>query len=279
MFFIHPMNTAPPNPACKPAARCPRCSRETDEERLARYSSGLKRLAEIGLAFAEGLHQEFQVGTVEVQAQAAEPPGEAQSDSAAQPAAVPDRASRIELGRTFERVARSVRLAYLLEDKLIQDFAARAKEAAKDAAEQAVEKERLRRNATRRTVDRVVKEAIQAEAGDQSERNHLLGQLKLRLDQNDIYWDLATKPAEILIARLFRDLGLDPDWDRWQGEAWLNGDDYKVSDETPPVCPICGCTPASPAQRTEAPQEPGSADPPPSANPRAAGSGPPERSG
>jgi hypothetical protein len=209
----------------------PDCSRETDAERLARYSFALKRLAEIGLAFAEGLHQEFQAPAVETAAPAAQvqtlpaetpAPAEMQSGVAADDAAAvppPDRPSRIELARTFDRVARSVRLACMLEDKLIQDFAARAKEAAKEAAEQQVEKERLRRNATRRTVDRVVKEAIQVEAGDQSERNHLLGQLKLRLDQNDIYWDLASKPAEILIAWLFRDLGLDPAWDRWQGKA------------------------------------------------------------
>jgi hypothetical protein len=219
------------------------------------------------------LHHEFQAQGVAAEAPAAPaqtPPAEEQSASAAAEvaAAPPEPASRIELSRTFERVARSVRLAYMLEEKFIEDFAVRAKAAAKDAAEQAVEKDRQRRNATRRTVDRVVKEAIQAEAGDQSERNHLLGQLKLRLDQNDVYWDLATKPAEILIARLFRDLGLDPDWDRWQGEAWLNGDDYKVADETPPVCPICGrAPPPVPAARPDrsASEIPGTAtgsDPP-----------------
>jgi hypothetical protein len=252
------MTCSQSNSTANQPPRCPRCSRESDEERLARYSSGLKRLAEIGLAFAEGLHQEFQAPAVAAEVQSA-------ADDAA--AAPPEPASRIELSRTFERVARSVRLAYMLEEKFIEDFAARAKAAAKDAAEQAVEKDRQRRNATRRTVDRVVKEAIQAEAGDQSERNHLLGQLKLRLDQNDIYWDLASKPAEILIARLFRDLGLDPDWDRWQGEAWLNGDDYKSQDETPPVCPICGRAPPVPAAelRQPAPETRGDAtgsDPP-----------------
>ena len=241
------MTCSPSNPTINRSPRCPRCSRETDEERLARYSFGLKRLAEIGLAFAEGSHREFQANgpVADAQSETHTPTAEGQSDSAAEEAvaAPPDRASRIELSRTFERVARSVRLVYMLEDKLIQDFAARAKAAAKDAAEQAVGKERQRRNATRRTVDRVVKEAIDAEAGDQSERNHVLGQLKLRLDQNDVYWDLASKPAEILIARLFRELGLEPDWDRWHGEAWLNGDHYKIPDDTPPICPICGRAP------------------------------------
>jgi hypothetical protein len=252
------MNIAHPNPIPNKAPRCPHCSRETEAERLARYSDGLKRLAEYGLIVAKALALDVQAQAAEATA-APEPAGAAANAPPAAPKPEPrtPRLQLIEIGRTLERVSRSVRLAYMLEDKFIQDFAARAKEAAKDAAEQAVEKERLRRNATRRTVDRVVKEAIQAEAGDQSERNHLLGQLKLRLDQNDIYWDLASKPAEILIARLFRDLGLDPNWDRWQGEAWLNGDDYKVADEMPPPCPICGRAPrpVAPAQPDRAASE------------------------
>jgi hypothetical protein len=268
------MNIAHPNPIPNKAPRCPHCSRETEAERLARYSDGLKQLAEYGLIVAKALALKVQAQAAEATA-APEPAGAAANAPPAAPEPDPKPEPRtprphlIEIGRTLERVSRTVRLAYMLEDKFIQDFAARAKEAAKEAAEQQVEKERLRRNATRRTVDRVVKEAIQAEAGDQSERNHLLGQLKLRLDQNDIYWDLASKPAEILIARLFRDLGLDPNWDRWQGEAWLNGDDYKVANETPPPgCPICGrAPPPVPAAQSDrpGPEIPGTAtgsDPP-----------------
>jgi hypothetical protein len=277
MFYMRPMTCAPSKATATQPPRCPRCSRETDDERLSRYSFGLKRLAEIGLAFAEGLHEAFQAQAVEAEAQEAPaqtPPAEPQSDGAATEAAAapPERASQIELGRTFDRVARAVRLCYMLEDKLIQDFAARAKAAAKDAAEQAVEGERQRRNATRRTVNRVVKEAIQAEAGDRSEREHLLSRLKLRLDQDDIYWDLASKPAEILIARLFRDLELDPDWDRWQGEAWLNGGDYAPHGDPSAAtdCPICGRAPppvaAAQSQRPDpAPEVPAAAtgrDPP-----------------
>jgi hypothetical protein len=275
------MTTAPPNPTATQPPHCPHCSRETEEERLARYSAGLKLLSEIGLTFARGLDREAAARAAEAEASAA--PAAHDEAAAGAPSAVPaeariaaepDRASDVELSRAFERVARTVRLSYMLEEKLIADFAARAKDAAKDAAEQAVEAERQRRNTTRRTVDRVVKEAIHAEAGDKSERDHLLGRLKLRLDQNDIYWDLAKKPAEILIARLFRDLGLDPDWDRWQGEDWLNGDDYKAAEEisAAPVCPICGCPPrrfpvpaAEPRAPDAEPESPGTetgSDPP-----------------
>jgi hypothetical protein len=216
------------------------------------------------LAFAKRLHVELPAPD---RAEPVPAPSDGPAD-AVPPQAPSDRPSDEELARAFERIARGVRLSYMLEEKLIRDFAAHAKEAAKDAAEQAIEAERKRRSATKSTVNRVVKEAIQAEAGDQGEREHLLGRLRLRLDQDDMYRDLATKPAEILIARLFRELELDPNWDRWQGEAWLNGADYAPQGDASaaPVCPICrrAPTPVS-AARTGGPDTPGTAtgrDPP-----------------
>jgi hypothetical protein len=236
------MNTAPSTPTADQPPRCPHCSRETEAERLARYSDGLKLLAQIGLGFARRLDRDAQAAD---QAAPAENSGDAAPPDPPPAPPPPDRPNQIELSRAFERIARTVRLSYMLEEKLIRDFAAHAKEVAKDAAEQAIEAERKRRSATKSTVNRVVKEAIQAEAGDQGEREHLLGRLRLRLDQDDMYRDLATKPAEILIARLFRDLELDPNWDRWQGEAWLSGADYAPPDDAAPSCPICGRAPAA----------------------------------
>jgi hypothetical protein len=118
-----------------------------------------------------------------------------------------------------------------------------------------------------------VREAIHAEAGDQSERNHLLGQLKLRLDRNDMYADLAKVPAEILIARIFRELDLAPDWERWQGESWLDGSEYAphdAPDAAVALCPICRRPPIREAGQAEPEREPICA---------AAGSDPPPRSG
>jgi hypothetical protein len=239
------MNSTPSNPSATPSPRCPHCSPETEAERLARYSAGLKLLSEIGLAIAKGLHPEARPAEAEAPNPPDATPAESAAPSRSAAAVAPDRPSHIELSRAFERIARTVRLSYMLEEKLMRDFAAHAKEAAKDATEQAIEAERKRRSATKSTVNRVVKEAIQAEAGDQGEREHLLGRLRLRLDQDDMYRDLATKPAEILIARLFRDLELDPNWDRWQGEEWLNGADYAPPGDAsaPPACPICGRPP------------------------------------
>jgi hypothetical protein len=276
MFYIFPMNCTTAKPTADQPPRCPHCSRETEAERLARYSAGLKRLAEIGLGFAEGLHRQREALDLDAEAREQTPPSDtpAPNSAGASAAAPPDRPSRIELARTFERVSRCVRLSYMLEEKLIRDFAAHAKEAAQDAAEQAIEAERKRRSATKSTVNRVVKEAIQAEAGDQGEREHLLGRLRLRLDQDDMYRDLATKPAEILIARLFRDLELDPNWDHWQGEAWLSGADYAPPDAAAamPVCPICrralspspipAARPDGPAAEPETPGPATGSDPP-----------------
>jgi hypothetical protein len=59
MFFIYPMSTTPTDPAHNSPSRSSSSSRETDEERLARYSAGLKQLAELGRAFGRTLPLEF----------------------------------------------------------------------------------------------------------------------------------------------------------------------------------------------------------------------------
>ncbi len=41
-----------------------------------------------------------------------------------------------------------------------------------------------------------------------------------RLDDEDIYGDVASRPVGELVALICRDLGLDPDWTRLAEEAW-----------------------------------------------------------
>jgi hypothetical protein len=138
------MTSAHPNLTASPAPRCPHCSRETEEERLARYSDGLKQLAGFGLIIAKALALEIQEQAGEASARPEAAEATADAAPAAKPAAQTTRPPLIEIGRTFERVSRSVRLCYMLEDKFIDDAAARAKRAATEAAEQRVEAERLR---------------------------------------------------------------------------------------------------------------------------------------
>lgn len=209
---------------------------------MARYSEGLKRLAEIGMELAEDLRTEARARAAEAQlrlqkAEAgelppapAEPPGKHQAD----------------LVLTFARLSRCVRLSFMLDDKFHTDFAARLKAGEAEAKAAASE----RRQGDQDTIKRVVRETIHGESADESEYDHLLGQMRLRLDRDDIELDLGLVPVDVLIARVCRDLGIEFDRDQWQGADWLGDDDD--DDGGPPesgeFCPICGAAAARPAE-------------------------------
>jgi hypothetical protein len=239
MFFIHPMTNAPPDPATQ-KPHCPRCSRETAEARLARHSEGLKRLAEIGLGFAEEVDLEVRARAAEARARLAK----AEADAVPPPTAPPDR-NQPDLALTFTRISRCVRLTFILEDRLHADFAARRNADEARITARAREEAGERRDRERATVERVTREAIRAEAGDENEFNYLINWMNLRLERDDIAQEAGRLPTEMLIARVCRDLGIDPDWDQWQGEDWLEGDD----DAPPAPCPICQPATPPPAER------------------------------
>ena len=256
------MTSAPPDPATGPP-RCPRCSRETAEERLARHSDGLKRLAEIGLGFAEEVDLEVQARAAEARARLAK--AEA---GAVPPPAEPPGKDRPDLALTFTRISRCVRLTFMLEDKLHANFEARRNGDEARAAERAKEAAGERQKRDRATAERVVREAIRAEAGDQNEYNRLISQMKLRLDRSDIEQEAGKIPTEALIQRVCRDLGLDPDWDWWQGEEWLGGADDDAPMASAAPCPICHPAASPPPERDRT-------DPAPSPLPATGGSDPP----
>jgi hypothetical protein len=61
---------------------------------------------------------------------------------------------------------------------------------------------------------------ILAEVCDQAEVDRLAEESWERLDQDDIYGDLAAKPVSEIIAMVCKDLGLAPDWATLAEEAW-----------------------------------------------------------
>jgi rubrerythrin len=207
---------------------------------LARYSDGLKRLAEIGMELAEDLRTEARARAAEAQlrlqkVEAGElPPSPAE----------PQGKHQADLALTFARVSRCVRLSFMLDDKFHADFAARLKAGAADAKAAASE----RRQRDQDTIKRVVRETIHSESGDESEYEHLLGQMRLRLDRDDIELDLGLVPVDVLIARVCRDLGVEYDRDQWQGADWLGGDDADGTPVSRESCPICGAAAARPPE-------------------------------
>jgi hypothetical protein len=226
MFYIRPMINAAATSPAQPAP-CPHCSRETEDARLQRYADGLKRLAEYGLVLAEALAGEARAKAVE-------------AESPAVPPAETENPGKTDLAQAFDRVARAVRLSFMLEERFHADFAARRQARANAAAQQAVNAAQGKRRRNRAAVERVVTEAIGDATGDKKERDALGWQLKHRLDRPDMIEDLSELPINVLVARICRDLGFDPDWDRWRDEAWFFGEDDGPPEETP-ACPICGC--------------------------------------
>ncbi len=117
------------------------------------------------------------------------------------------------LTRTFDRAARSARLSYILEARLADAPVGPAADVPDPSRDQAGEARRQRKAETRE----IVRGVIEAEVSDCVQRRYIerLDERLEREHQPDFTW----KPLGEMVARICRDLGLDPDWSRW-GEAW-----------------------------------------------------------
>jgi hypothetical protein len=235
------MTEIQPSPSPAPADRprpCARCALESAGERVARHAQVLQRLVAMGLSVAEALERKAVAEAEAAEAMAARVKAAENTPAPARPG--PD------IALAFARVARAIQTSLLLEDTLIDNFQKREKVLAAEAAERRSQATEARRKRTRRQVERVVTEAIRAEAGDRGEYDHLIRRLKVKIDQNDVYDDLATKSVEEMVVRLCRDLELSPDWQQWEGQAWLRTDEPAI-DDTAPHCPACcpRCPPAA----------------------------------
>jgi hypothetical protein len=163
---------------------------------LRRQVERLDELAELGLAMARAIEAERSEGAV----------------------------------TAFSRMAKAVRLTGLVQSRLIKDieqvisnerlFQAPARERARAIA--AVE-DKARNDPARdhkRRVEKIVDRVAQAETDDEDRLDRLADETIDRLDDEDLYGDVLTKPVGELVALICRDLGLDPDWNRLAEEAW-----------------------------------------------------------
>jgi hypothetical protein len=70
-----------------------------------------------------------------------------------------------------------------------------------------------------RTV-RIVERIARRDCDDAEDIERRVGEAAGRLDQDDIYGDVLSRPISELIAMICKDLGLDPDWPQLAREAW-----------------------------------------------------------
>ena len=122
-----------------------------------------------------------------------------------------------DVGLAFSRVSRGVRLAVLLQEQL--------SEPVEDPEEIARAAEAGRRKAhigrAVRIVERVAKDHCR-------KKPDMIGayayEARERLDDDDIYGLVASRPVGELVALICEDLGLEPNWDALAQEAWAQAE-------------------------------------------------------
>lgn len=177
------------------------------ERLLRRQAERLETLAEAGLRMA-----------LAIERQATQGPAEGEEPLAPAEAAM-----------AFSRVARAVRMTGLLQERLVRaldDLRARQAaqaERARAEAEGAAKDAEARRDPAYRhkaRVEAIVERLAKADTDDEDEIDRLVCEAGERLDDEDVYGDVLTRPVGELVSLICRDLGLDPDWTRLAQEAW-----------------------------------------------------------
>jgi hypothetical protein len=128
-----------------------------------------------------------------------------------------------DVALAYGRVSRAVRLTVALQAKVIKELQGLDQVVARElyADRCNAERERLRLAKLRQDrVQRIVERVIAAEVADAAEVDRLADEACERLEHDDIYGDLTTRPVGEIIALICRDLDLSPDWTRLAAEAW-----------------------------------------------------------
>jgi hypothetical protein len=185
---VSPHPEPPPIPCQSDEA--PECAIRTEDwarALIARQLDGLGRLAEVGLTIAGALERQV----------TAEEPDEG-----------PRAIVLADISLAYERVARAVRMTFALQSRLIADLQALDRGTGLDATGR---KER---------VGRIVGRVVEAGEHDFHTARSLVKEARERLEHDDIYGDVMSKPVSELIDQICRDLGLSPDWEGLAQEAW-----------------------------------------------------------
>ncbi len=124
-----------------------------------------------------------------------------------------------DLALAFSRLARAVRQTLALKAKLVEDRWNLDHRQAADQAQRAAAIKQARKAQQKARVKRIIEGVIDAEA-DGSDRENLLIDLDLRLDDEDLFADYDERPFDEIVARICRDLGITPDRVLWEAENW-----------------------------------------------------------
>ena len=163
----------------------------------------------------------------------------------------------------FARVARAVRMAALLQTRLVRELgemrsaAAARDERARKAAVAEAESAQAQLDPAyghKARVEAIVGRVARAECDDEDRLDELVHETAERLDYDDIFGDVLTRPVGELVSLICRDLGLEPDWARLREEAWAleeaaGGDPRSPFHATSPASSGRGGPPADPGMK------------------------------
>jgi hypothetical protein len=135
-----------------------------------------------------------------------------------------------DVGLAYSRVSRAVRMAVLLHHQLSQGAVGpvKAAEEAARKAEAAHKKAHIARAAN--IVWRVALEHCDVKPSKAADYLHAARE---RLDDDDIYGLVATRPIGELVALICRDFGLEPDWNALEQEAWAQAEIASGAPDSP----------------------------------------------
>jgi hypothetical protein len=194
---------------------------------IVRQLQVLGELAELGLELARAIARPATAdGTPEAPADTPPPPQPAKGDACC---------------LAFARAARAVRLTIALQSRLIADLRALDEVAERHRKAGPLNATTERKLCVRRIVQRV----IDAEIGDEAEYRRLAAEARERLEHDEIYGDVLSRPVGELITLICRDLGLSPDWGQLAQEAWAQ-DEIASGQVGSPFIPPRGRRPEPP---------------------------------
>lgn len=131
----------------------------------------------------------------------------------------------------YSRASRAVRMAILLQSRLVAEPEAKAEAQTPAPGEDApgaiglrwLEPEEMFEewtSARRERVEQIVEGVARRERGDDDAAERLGREAVERLERDDIYGAVLTRPISELVADICRHLGLTPDWPRLSRQPW-----------------------------------------------------------
>jgi hypothetical protein len=132
-----------------------------------------------------------------------------------------------DVALAYSRLSRAVRMAMLLQSRLVAEPEAETPpQDDDDPASMSVywikpgeilTEQRLARS---ERVEQIVESIARGETGDDEAAEHIRREAAERLERDDIYGDVLTRPVSELVFEICRDLNLAPDWPRLARQPW-----------------------------------------------------------